>query len=122
MSSRAGPSNRPTRRDRIRADLERLGVRESARDELSRRLERLAERLSADAYDGALAGIVLAEGLHQENRSASESVRDAREVEHLLRGFAEEVRKLDEVMQTLSAYAKRLSACAPRAGRDLSTR
>src|SRR5262245_31579549 len=55
------PRSKPTRdRARIERDLERLGVSESLRDALVRRLEELSPSLSEDAYHAALAGVVAA--------------------------------------------------------------
>jgi hypothetical protein len=97
------------RRARIRADLERLGVVGAACDELTRRLEALAPRLSPDSYEGALAGVALAHGLQrQTDQQIRRNVRDMREIERMLGAFSEELGKLDETIRLLAAYLERM--------------
>jgi len=96
-------------RTRIRLDLERLGVADELRDELSRRLEALSNNLSEDAYDAALAGVALADALHREGAEAQRHrARDLGEIQRLLGAFSEEMRKLDEALQILSTYVQRM--------------
>ena len=96
-------------RERIRLDLERLGVADGLRDELSRRLEALSHHLSEDAYDAVLAGVALADALHREGDEARRrSLRDLSEIQRLLGAFSEEMRKLDEALQILSTYVQRM--------------
>ena len=100
-------------RTRIREDLARVGVDEEVREELARRLERLAHRLSPDAYDAALAGAALAHGMHREGEEVlRRSVRDLHEIQRLLGAFSEEMRKLDEALQILTTYVKRMRSRA----------
>lgn len=97
------------RRERIEADLQRLGVAEDVREELARRLERVARHLSAEAYDAALAGVVLAHGLHREEGQAVHgSLKDLVEIQRLIGSFSGELRKLDEALRTLSTYVRRM--------------
>ena len=96
-------------RARIRLDLERLGVADELRDELSRRLEALSNYLSEDAYDAALAGVARADALHREGAEAQRHrARDLGEIQRLLGAFSEEMRKLDEALQILSTYVQRM--------------
>lgn len=96
-------------RDTIRRDLERLGVADGVREELSRRLEALARNLSDDAYDAALAGVALAHALHREGEDAlRKSVRDLHQLQHLLGAFSDEMRKLDDALQILTTYVRRM--------------
>jgi hypothetical protein len=105
-------------RDRIAGDLERLGVGEGVREELSRRLEALARNLSEDAYDAALAGVALAHAVHREGEDAlRKSVRDLQEVQRLLGAFSDEMRKLDDALQILSTYVRRMRSRAQPAER-----
>ena len=100
-------------RTRIRDDLARVGVDEDVREELARRLEALARRLSPDAYDAALAGAALAHGMHREGEEVlRRSVRDLHEIQRLLGAFGEEMRKLDEALQILTTYVKRMRSRA----------
>ena len=93
----------------IRRDLERLGVADAVREELSRRLETMARHLSDDAYDAALAGVALAHALHREGEDAlRKSVRDLHQLQHLLGAFSDEMRKLDDALQILTTYVRRM--------------
>jgi hypothetical protein len=47
------------------------------------------------------------------------SSADLEEIHHLLDGFADELRKLDEALETLAAYLVRLQCQAPPADRTL---
>ena len=109
---RSRPRSEPPERrerERIRLDLERLGVADGLRDELSRRLEALSHNLSEDAYDAVLAGVALADALHREGAEARKrSTRDLGEIQRLLGAFSEEMRKLDEALQILSTYVQRM--------------
>src|SRR5262249_47598070 len=99
----------PRERERIRLDLERLGVADDLREELSRRLEALSQNLSEDAYDAALAGVALAHAVHREGDEAlRRRVRDLSEIQRLLGAFSDEMRKLDEALQILSTYVQRM--------------
>jgi hypothetical protein len=96
-------------RARICADLERLGVAVEMQEAIARRLEALARTLAPAAYEAALAGAALAHGVHRENEQAlRESVRDLGEIQRLLGAFSEETRKLDEALQILTTYVKRM--------------
>ncbi len=44
---------------------------------------------------------------------------DIEEIHHLLDGFADELRKLDEALETLAAYLVRLQCQAPPGDRTL---
>lgn len=88
------------------------------REELSSRLETLARHLSAEAYDAALAGVALAHGLHREGEQVlRKSVRDLQELQRLLGVFSDEMRKLDDALQILTAYVKRMRARTPAPAR-----
>ena len=109
---RSRPRSEPPERrerERIRLDLERLGVADGLRDELSRRLEALSHNLSEDAYDAVLAGVALADALHREGAEARKrSTRELGEIQRLLGAFSEEMRKLEEALQILSTYVQRM--------------
>ncbi len=112
----AGRESPARRRARIREDLERLGVGVEMRDELSRRLATLASRLTPEAYDAALAGVVLAHGMHRGRRNG----HDLQEIQRMLAGFADELRKVDEALRILSTYVSRMrSRTAPEGSRML---
>jgi hypothetical protein len=93
----------------IRRDLEDLGVGGDASAPLARRLARAARDLDEHAYQSLLAGVALAHGEHRRGLDALRSTaRDLEEIQHLLSGFSEELRKLDEAVETLGAYALRM--------------
>jgi hypothetical protein len=101
--------------ERLRGDLLRLGVDDEVREELARRLEVVTRRLSPEAYDSALAGAVLAHGLHREGEDAlRRSVRDLNEIQRLLGAFGDEMRKLEEALEILGTYLKRMRSRAAR--------
>ena len=51
--------------------------------------------------------------------SADRIPADLEEIHHLLDGFADELRKLDEALETLAAYLVRLQCQAPAGDRTL---
>ncbi len=111
-----GHEPRRNRRAQIQHDLARLGVATEACESLARRLEALEPTLSPDAYRAALTAAALAEGMHaQERQALQRSVRELREMERLLDAFSDEMRKLDEALQTLAAYVERMRSQAPEA-------
>jgi hypothetical protein len=100
-------------RDRIQEDLARLGVADDVREEIARRFAPLSRRLSRDAYEAALAGVVLAHGVHRESEEVlRRSVRDLGEIQRLLTAFSDEMGKLDEALQILATYVKRMRSRA----------
>jgi hypothetical protein len=120
-SPQAGDSVATARHERIRSDLARLGVASEVRDELTSRLAALAPRLTPEAYDAVLAGVALAHGLHREgDRLQQRSLNDLQEIQRLLAGFADELRKVDEALRILSTYVSRMrSRAAPRGARTV---
>lgn len=100
-------------RERIARDLVRLGVDEAVCAELARRLEPLVRVLSKDAYGVALAGISVTHRVHREREGAwQRSVRELSDLQRLLDGFADELRKVDTALGTLTAELKRIEAVA----------
>ena len=106
-------------RERIRADLERRGVGPAYSKVISSHLERVSEGLSPKAYEAVLASVVLAHGgRHAEAEPTAARPHDLSELRRLMNGFAGELRKLDEAMQILSAYVRRIRKSARVAGGD----
>jgi len=88
---------------RVRQELAQLGVGESARDELARRLAPMIRGLSNEAYAAALAGAALAHAVRRDEEAAlRQSLRELGEVERLLGAFGEELCRLDEALRMLS--------------------
>lgn len=99
--------------ERIRDELAQLGVAGQAREELAKRLAPIARSLSPEAWGAALAGVALAHGVHREHEEAlRRSARDLGEIQRLLGAFGDELRKLDEALQVLSTYVKRMRSRA----------
>ena len=103
-------------RDRcdIAEDLERLGLRGAAMARLATRLEASCQDLDPDAYAAALAGAVAAF-----DTTGSSEAEDVREIQRLMEGFAGELRKLEEGLRIVSAYAVRMQDRARRERRGL---
>jgi hypothetical protein len=103
----------PRPRQRIRADLERRGVSEALADPLADRLEEFARQLTASEYHAALLATTATCEVMQQGASDLESrCRDVREIQHLMQGFAGELRKLEEGLGIVSAYLVRLRSTA----------
>jgi hypothetical protein len=95
--------------ERIREDLEKLGVAPDFSRSVSERLERFAADLAPDSYDAVLSGVAMAYGIHRKGlQGFKKTARDLDEVQRLMGGFASELRKLDEALRTLAAYVARM--------------
>jgi hypothetical protein len=108
-----GTGGRP--RQRVRADLERRGVPEPFAEPLAERLAELASQLSASEYQAAVLATAAACEILQSDAAQLEvdsRARDVREIQHLMQGFAGELRKLEEGLSVLSAYLVRLRTTA----------
>jgi len=106
--------------DRICADLERLGVAPALSQSLSERLTAISRGLSSEAYEAMLSGVCLAFGIQGGTlEDLRKTARDLDEIQHLLNAFTGELRKLDEALETLAAYAVRLRSQGARGGRLL---
>jgi hypothetical protein len=99
----------PERGEEIRSELERRGVSDGFARAVTAQLEPFVAELPREQYDAVLSGVALAYGAH---RRAVEAFRrtasELDEVQHLLGSFAGELRKLDEAVEILAAYAARL--------------
>jgi hypothetical protein len=106
---------------RIRQDLESRGVAADCAGELARRLEVRIVAGGHDRYDSLLDGAALASRAQSASDSQSErNSRDLQEVERMMDAFAGELSKLDETLEVLAAYVRRMRTSAgPRSGRIL---
>jgi hypothetical protein len=96
-------------RDQIRLDLEQRGIEGEWLDGVVEGLYRNAARCDARDYEQLLAGIGLAcRSLADSRREFSAHQRDLREMERLMGAFSGELGKLDEVLEVLAAYARRM--------------
>jgi hypothetical protein len=106
-----GTGARP--RQRIRADLERHGVSEPLCEGFAQRLAEIASDLSTSEYHAALLAMTAAYEVVQRDAGDLEGrCRDVREIQHLMQGFAVELRKLEEGLRLVSAYLVRLRSAA----------
>ena len=95
--------------ERIREDLEKLGVAPEFSRSVSERLERFSAELTPDTYEAVLSGVAMAYGAHRKGlRGFKKTARDLDEVQRLMTGFAAELRKLDEALRTLATYVTRM--------------
>ena len=96
-------------RNRIRSDLERLGMAAQFSETVAQRLEPTVANLSPHEYGAVLSSIVAVYGVQREDPDASGiAADDIADVQRLMQGFGEEVQKLDEGLRVLSAYVSRL--------------
>ncbi|MCP3983818.1 MAG: hypothetical protein GY723_05485 [bacterium] len=106
--------------DRIRQDLENRGVPEPSSTELSNQLARKAKSLDAEAYEGFLAGAALTFALHRKGANElKKSAQDLMEIQRLMGNFTNELRKLDEAIEILSAYVVRMRTQSDPKGQTL---
>jgi hypothetical protein len=94
---------------RIRSDLGEIGL---LGDEAERIAEAILEQLrltGPDGYEDLLAGVRFS---HQARTDAAAELaqmqRELKQLERLMGGFATELRKLDEVLEVLAAYVRRM--------------
>lgn len=102
--------------ERIRRDLEQRGVAVELSRSISTRLARFVGDLTPDIYEAVLSGVVLANGATRREASASaeeprgsaDPPSDLVEVQRLMKAFTTELVKLEEALETLSAYVTRM--------------
>jgi hypothetical protein len=98
-----------SRRDKIWADLEARGVARELCETLSASLDERHYRRSPEAYQALLDGVALACGVQTElDGDLLRNLRDLRETERLMGAFAQELSKLDEVLEVLAAHLRRM--------------
>ena len=85
------------------------GVGERWAPMIAIRLERLHQELGADSTEALLRAAVASHEAHAESQARfARNMKEAREVERLLGAFSGELEKLDEVLDVLSTYARRM--------------
>ncbi len=106
------PASKENRR-RIRADLERWGVPPEFSRSISIRLGAISDGLTPDVYEAVLASVAIAHRTHGERLEvAAAREGDLSEIKRLMNGFVNELKKLDEALQILSAYVGRMRKSA----------
>lgn len=100
---------RAERGEAIRGELERRGLSEEFARAVTLQLEPFAAELGPEQFDAVLSGVALAYGVHRRKvESFRRAASELDEVQQLLSGFGSELRKLDEAVEILAAYAARL--------------
>ena len=105
MSTRRRPARagaESTENVRIHSDLRERGIAEDLRAAFAERLAPISAS-APEAYEAALDAVVLA---YREGAPAAPS--SPHELQQLMTGFAEELRKLEEALRTLDAYVTRM--------------
>ena len=93
----------------IRTELEQRGVAADFAESLAEKLELQLSRCDPAALEAALDAVGMA--YSEENRAQTElsrSVRELQEVERLMGNFVGELSKLDEALEVLAAYVRRM--------------
>jgi len=97
--------------DRMRGDLKRSGVAPEWLEQLAVQLcaRTHAREISPQEYEAMVEGAVLACGMRQEISPNEDTDTDrVREIERMMQAFAGELAKLDESLEVLSTYVKRM--------------
>jgi hypothetical protein len=101
-----------TPRDRISADLQSRGVPAAVADLLAAQVEREVDGSEWDdaILDGAALGF---RAQHAVSEELAKSAVDLQEIQRLMSSFAGELSKLDEVLEVLAAYLRRMRTAVP---------
>ena len=103
-------------RRRIRADLEERGVTRELSLPMAARLAPLLKAVSSRAYGAALdASVAAVDVTRVDGDLESGRASDVAEIQRLMLGFTDELRKLEEGLRILSAFVLRMRT---RAGLD----
>ena len=111
------PERRPVRQ--IRRDLLTRGVACVTAEALSTMIASKVESQDPEAYEAMLDGVALAVTSHSgAGNGITDRAGECREIERLMGSFAEELNKLDEVLQVLAAHLTRMrTTAAPESAR-----
>lgn len=98
----------------IQTDLEARGLERALARRLAEAIAKRVSALDAGRYQGVVAGIALAVTAQKRElaqlRKASDELG---EMQRLLANFTDELKKLDETLETLAAYVVRMKNPAP---------
>jgi hypothetical protein len=95
--------------ERIRERLEERGVAPDLSEALAAQLEDRAAELDRDRFESLLDGVALACGLHGDaGEELTRNTSELREIERMMGAFAGELSKLDETLEVLAAYVRRM--------------
>lgn len=94
---------------RLRADLESRGLSRDLSQPMATRLAPLLEAASTRAYGAALDAAAAAVEVVRDGASGESSrAGDVAEIQRLMLGFSDELRKLEEGLRLLSAFVVRM--------------
>lgn len=100
--------------ERLRDGLEMRGLPKEFAEALGKRLEIVVHERGDQAIDALLDGAAATFRLHAETSEGLErQLGELRELERILGAFAGELSKLDETLEVLVAYARRMRSTAP---------
>ena len=104
-------------RERVCRYMETRGIPAASALVLADRLEHRVEGLDSEACQVLLEGVADVFGGHSESRDAlSDRLCEVREIERLMSAFAQELGKLDEVLEVLAAHVRRMRMKSETAG------
>lgn len=110
----AAPPERAALRERISSDLQIRGVSAPAADVVAGHVAGELEGQNPHDYARTLDGVAL--GLRTQSTltdDLSQNAADRQEIERLMSSFAGELTKLDEVLEVLAAYLRRMRTASP---------
>lgn len=108
------PSKREARLERISADLQARGVAADAAGALAERVAPRVEGQGGEGYAMALDNVALGFRAHEAVRKdPAQAATELQEIERLMASFAGELSKLDEVLEVLAAYLRRMRTVLP---------
>lgn len=127
---RGSPQNSGEQRRKIQAEqragdlqtaLEARGISTDFSGRLAEQLEPRLSKLDAHARAAMIEGVSLAlDFQHETTHDVARSLRGLKEVERMMGAFSGELSKLDEVLEVLAAYVRRMKTSgAPDQGRTL---
>ncbi len=102
-------STRTLDAEQIQRDLVERGVTARFAKALAPRLAEVSGDLDDAAYEAVLEAVCMSFGAHRKGLAGlRKTARDADEIQQLLEDFSTELKKLDEALETLSAYVLRI--------------
>ncbi len=98
----------------IQVDLEARGIPSELARRLATAIAKRAAALDGVRYQAVIAGIALAIGAQRkELEQLRQAAQELGEVQRLLSSFTDELKKLDESLETLAAYVVRMKSPQP---------
>ena len=107
---------------RLQRGLEARGIEADLRERLFDQLSQQAVGMSTSQFEALLDGAALACGAqHGSEEEFVDNPEQVREIERMMQAFAGELSKLDESLEVLAAYVRRMRTPvrAPRSSTDL---